>query len=53
MLQKGDRDFDRHYGASTFRGAICHLRVYREGWTEEPEITGAKASDIARQRQVA
>jgi adenylate cyclase len=40
---------DRHYGPALSWAASCHLRLYREGWTEEPEITRGKAIDLARQ----
>jgi TolB-like protein/class 3 adenylate cyclase len=40
---------DRHYGPALAWAANCHLRLYVNGWTEEPETTRRKASDLARQ----
>jgi adenylate cyclase len=40
---------DRHYGLALSWAAICHLRLVRGGWAEEPDINRRKASDLARQ----
>ena len=40
---------DRHYGPALAWAAICHLRLVRDGWAEEPEASRRKASDLARQ----
>jgi TolB-like protein len=40
---------DRHYGPALSWAAICHMHLVRDGWTEEPEISRRKASDLARQ----
>ena len=40
---------DRHYGPALSWAAICHLRLVRDGWAEEPETSGRKAMDLARQ----
>jgi adenylate cyclase len=39
---------DPHYGPALAWAAMCHYRVYRDGWTEEPEITRSRAIDLAR-----
>jgi adenylate cyclase len=39
---------DPHYGPALGWAAICHMRLVREGWAEEPETTGRKAVDLAR-----
>jgi adenylate cyclase len=39
---------DRHYGPALAWAAMCHYRVYRDGWTEEPEITRSRTIDLAR-----
>jgi len=28
---------------------MCHMRLFREGWAEEPEVTGREAVELARQ----
>jgi TolB-like protein len=38
---------DPHYGPALAWAAICHLRVYRDGWAEEPETTRRKGIDLA------
>ena len=40
---------DRHYGPALSWAAICHLRLVRDGWAEEPETSRRKAMDLARQ----
>jgi len=40
---------DRHYGPALSWAAICHMHLVRDGWTEEPETSRRKASDLARQ----
>jgi adenylate cyclase len=40
---------DPHYGPALSWAATCHVRLVREGWTEEPETSRRKASDLARQ----
>jgi TolB-like protein/class 3 adenylate cyclase len=40
---------DRHYGPALSWAAFCHGRLVTEGWTEEPETSRRKASDLARQ----
>jgi hypothetical protein len=40
---------DRHYGLALSWAAICHLRLVRDGWAEEPETSRRKAMDLARQ----
>jgi adenylate cyclase len=40
---------DRHYGPALSWAAIGHLHLVRDGWTEEPERSRRKASDLARQ----
>jgi tetratricopeptide (TPR) repeat protein len=39
---------DPHYGPALGWAAICHMRLFREGWAEEPEITSRNAVDFAR-----
>ncbi|HMD65182.1 MAG TPA: hypothetical protein VKG22_00855, partial [Stellaceae bacterium] len=38
---------DPHYGPALAWAAICHMRVYRDGWAEEPETTRRKGIDLA------
>jgi adenylate cyclase len=40
---------DRHYGPALSWAAFCHGRLVTERWTEEPETSRRKASDLARQ----
>jgi TolB-like protein len=40
---------DRHYGPALGWAALCHLRLFIDGWDEEPETTRRKAVDLARQ----
>jgi len=40
---------DRHYGPALSWAAICYVLLVRDGWTEDPETTRPKASDLARQ----
>ncbi|HEY1430552.1 MAG TPA: adenylate/guanylate cyclase domain-containing protein [Stellaceae bacterium] len=40
---------DRHSGPAMSLAAMCHMRLCREGWADEPEITSRKAVDLARQ----
>jgi adenylate cyclase len=40
---------DRHYGPALSWAAMCHMRLFREGWAEEPETTSRKGVDLARQ----
>ncbi len=40
---------DRHYGPALSWAAVCHLRLVNDGWAEEPETTGRKGVDLARQ----
>jgi TolB-like protein/class 3 adenylate cyclase len=40
---------DRHYGPALAWAAVCHLRLVNDGWAEEPETTGRKGVDLARQ----
>jgi adenylate cyclase len=40
---------DRHYAPALSWAAHCHLRLLVEGWTEKPEASRRKASDLARQ----
>jgi TolB-like protein/class 3 adenylate cyclase/tetratricopeptide (TPR) repeat protein len=39
---------DRHCGPALSLAAMCQMRLFREGWAEEPETAG-KAVDLARQ----
>jgi TolB-like protein/class 3 adenylate cyclase len=40
---------DGHYGPALSWAAICHMRLVRDGWAEEPETSRRKAIDLARQ----
>jgi tetratricopeptide (TPR) repeat protein len=40
---------DGHYGPALSWAAICHMRLVRDGWAEEPEASRRKAIDLARQ----
>jgi adenylate cyclase len=40
---------DRDYGPALSWAAFCHGRLVTEAWTEEPETSRRKASDLARQ----
>jgi adenylate cyclase len=39
---------DRHCGPALSLAAMCRMRLFREGWAEEPESAG-EAVDLARQ----
>jgi adenylate cyclase len=39
---------DRHCGPALSLAAMCQMRLFREGWVEEPEAAG-EAVDLARQ----
>jgi TolB-like protein/class 3 adenylate cyclase len=39
---------DRHCGPALSLAAMCRMRLFREGWAEEPE-TASEAVDLARQ----
>jgi len=39
---------DRHCGPALSLAAMCQMRLFREGWAEEPETPG-EAVDLARQ----
>ncbi len=39
---------DRHCGPALSLASMCQMRLFREGWAEEPETTG-KGVDLARQ----
>jgi TolB-like protein len=38
---------DPHYGPALAWAAICHLRVYRDGWAAEPEASRRKGIELA------
>jgi TolB-like protein/class 3 adenylate cyclase len=40
---------DRHYAPALSWAAICHMRLFVDGWAEEPETSRRKAVDLARQ----
>lgn len=40
---------DRDYGPALSWAAICLMRLFREGWTEEPEAIRREAVGLARQ----
>ena len=40
---------DRHYGPALSLAAMCHMRLFREGWAEDPETTSREGVDLARQ----
>jgi len=40
---------DRHYGPALSWAAMCHMRLAQDGWAEEPETSGRKSVDLARQ----
>jgi tetratricopeptide (TPR) repeat protein len=40
---------DRHYGPALSWAAVCHLRLVRDGWADEPETSRRKAMELARQ----
>jgi adenylate cyclase len=39
---------DPRYGLALSWAAVCHLRIARDSWTEEPEENRRKAVDLAR-----
>ncbi len=47
MLQKG-LAIDPYYDPALSLAAMCQMRLFREGWAEEPETAG-EAVDLARQ----
>jgi adenylate cyclase len=40
---------DPHYGPALCLAAVCRLRLVVNGWSEEPEASGLKATNLARQ----
>jgi TolB-like protein/class 3 adenylate cyclase len=40
---------DQHYGPALSWAAMCHLRLFFDGWAAEPEITRRRAIKLARQ----
>jgi adenylate cyclase len=40
---------DRRFGPALSLAAVCHMRLVREGWAEEPETASRKAVELARQ----
>jgi len=40
---------DPHYGPASALAALCHLRLFIDGWAAEPETNRRKAIDLARQ----
>jgi TolB-like protein/class 3 adenylate cyclase/Flp pilus assembly protein TadD len=40
---------DPNYGPALSLAAICHRRLVRDGWADEPETSRRKAMDLARQ----
>jgi adenylate cyclase len=40
---------DPHCGPALSLAAMCHMRLVREGWTDDPETAGDTAVDLARQ----
>ena len=40
---------DGHYGPALSLAAMCHMRLFREGWAEEPETTSREGVALARQ----
>ncbi|MFI4949005.1 MAG: adenylate/guanylate cyclase domain-containing protein [Alphaproteobacteria bacterium] len=40
---------DPRYGPALAWAAICYMRFYQDGWTDEPETTRRKGIDLARQ----
>jgi TolB-like protein/class 3 adenylate cyclase len=40
---------DRNYGPALSWAAICLMRLFREGWTEDPDATRREGIDLARQ----
>jgi adenylate cyclase len=40
---------DRHYGPVLCWAAMCHMRLYLDGWAEEPETNRSGGIDLARQ----
>jgi len=39
---------DPHCGPALSLAAMCHMRLVREGWADEPETASRKAVDVAR-----
>jgi TolB-like protein len=39
---------DPHYGPALCLAAVCHLRLVVNGWSEEPEASGLKATNLGR-----
>ena len=42
-------EVDRHCGPALSLAAMCHMRLVREGWADEPKTAGRDAVDLARQ----
>jgi adenylate cyclase len=42
-------EIDRNYGPALSWAAICHLRLFFDGWAGEPETTRRKGIELARQ----
>jgi adenylate cyclase len=40
---------DPHCGPALSLAAMCHMRLVREGWAEEPRLAACKGVDLARQ----
>src|SRR5207302_265005 len=40
---------DRQYGPALSWAAICLMRLYREGWAEDPDATRREGIEVARQ----
>jgi adenylate cyclase len=40
---------DPRYGPALSWAATCHMRLFRDGWAEEPETSRRKAIELARQ----
>jgi TolB-like protein len=40
---------DRNYGPALSWAAICHLRLFFDGWAEEPQTSRRKGIELARQ----
>ena len=40
---------DRHCGPALSLAAMCQMRLVRENWTEEPDVTSRKSVDLSRQ----
>jgi adenylate cyclase len=40
---------DRRFGPALSLAAVCHMRLVREGWADDPESASRKAVELARQ----